>query len=434
MRAHAGQWALPGGRMDDGETPEQAALRETARGGRPGAGPGRVLGRLDDYVTRSGYAITPVVVWAGAARDLTLNAHEVASVHRIPVAELHARPTRPSNGPPRSAFGASPQGAPPAARQSRFRGGCWEHGGGQRRVVDGDRVVLVMHTVQPAREPRLTASASVVTRSWMSSRMAFVEGADGAAHLHAVGDDVLAHAAADGAQAHHRRLLGDVDAAADHRLQPSTTCAAVTIGSTPSQGAAPWVWRPCTVIFSCRSWPSWGPAGSRPPTWAARVTCSPKIACGTGFSSAPSATIIFGAAVLAFGRHLLGRLEDELHAAAQLRAQPGQHLATPIRMATWQSWPQACITPTSSPFHCRPRLGRERQVDLFGDRQAVHVGAQRHHRAGQRALQQAHHAGVGHAGAHLVQAQRRRWSATMPRCGTRGCPVRGAGAGRAARR
>ena len=29
---------------------------------------------------------------------------------------------------------------------------------------------------------------------------------------------------------------------------PSTTCAAVTIGSTPSHGAAPCVWRPCTVM------------------------------------------------------------------------------------------------------------------------------------------------------------------------------------------
>ena len=48
----------------------------------------RVLGRLDDFVTRSGYSITPVVVWAGAARGMRPNPGEVESLHRIPVAEL----------------------------------------------------------------------------------------------------------------------------------------------------------------------------------------------------------------------------------------------------------------------------------------------------------------------------------------------------------
>ena len=47
-----------------------------------------VLGRLDDYVTRSGFAITPVVVWAGAAPTLTANPAEVESIHRIAVAEF----------------------------------------------------------------------------------------------------------------------------------------------------------------------------------------------------------------------------------------------------------------------------------------------------------------------------------------------------------
>ena len=47
-----------------------------------------MLGRLDDFVTRSGYVITPVLVWAGAARELQPNPHEVHSIHRIPVAEF----------------------------------------------------------------------------------------------------------------------------------------------------------------------------------------------------------------------------------------------------------------------------------------------------------------------------------------------------------
>lgn len=88
MRNHAGQWALPGGRIDAGETPEQAALRELAEEVGLLLDPAAVLGRLDDYVTRSGFVITPVVVWAGAARQIEPNPAEVASIHRIPVAEF----------------------------------------------------------------------------------------------------------------------------------------------------------------------------------------------------------------------------------------------------------------------------------------------------------------------------------------------------------
>jgi len=88
LRAHAGQWAMPGGRIDDGETPEGAALRELREEVGLALAPDAVLGRLDDYATRSGYVITPVVVWAGAARDVVPNAAEVASIHRIPVREL----------------------------------------------------------------------------------------------------------------------------------------------------------------------------------------------------------------------------------------------------------------------------------------------------------------------------------------------------------
>ena len=88
LRAHAGQWAMPGGRIDEGETPERAALRELSEEVGLELGPPQVLGRLDDYATRSGYVITPVVVWAGAAQDVRPNAAEVASIHRIPVQEL----------------------------------------------------------------------------------------------------------------------------------------------------------------------------------------------------------------------------------------------------------------------------------------------------------------------------------------------------------
>jgi 8-oxo-dGTP pyrophosphatase MutT (NUDIX family) len=83
LRAHRGQWALPGGRCDEGETPVMAALRELAEELGLELGPGDVLGLLDDYPTRSGYLITPVVVWAATNAAISPNPAEVASVHRI---------------------------------------------------------------------------------------------------------------------------------------------------------------------------------------------------------------------------------------------------------------------------------------------------------------------------------------------------------------
>lgn len=87
LRSHAGQWALPGGRIDAGETPEQAALRELQEEVGLVLDASAVLGRLDDYATRSGYVITPVVLWAGRAPRLQPNPAEVASVHRVPFGE-----------------------------------------------------------------------------------------------------------------------------------------------------------------------------------------------------------------------------------------------------------------------------------------------------------------------------------------------------------
>ena len=87
LRRHAGQWALPGGRIDAGETPEQAALRELHEEVGLVLDASAVLGRLDDYATRSGYVITPVVLWAGRAPLLQANPAEVASIHRVPLSE-----------------------------------------------------------------------------------------------------------------------------------------------------------------------------------------------------------------------------------------------------------------------------------------------------------------------------------------------------------
>jgi 8-oxo-dGTP pyrophosphatase MutT (NUDIX family) len=83
LRAHRAQWALPGGRCDAGETQIQSALRELREELGLDLGEDAVLGLLDDYPTRSGYLITPVVVWAGDNGAIVPSPQEVASVHRI---------------------------------------------------------------------------------------------------------------------------------------------------------------------------------------------------------------------------------------------------------------------------------------------------------------------------------------------------------------
>jgi 8-oxo-dGTP pyrophosphatase MutT (NUDIX family) len=88
MSRHAGQWALPGGRVEPGETALEAGLRELDEELGLRLGPQSVIGWLDDYPTRSGYLITPVVLWGGSNPDLRPAWDEVVAVYRVSLETL----------------------------------------------------------------------------------------------------------------------------------------------------------------------------------------------------------------------------------------------------------------------------------------------------------------------------------------------------------
>ena len=131
LRNHPGQWALPGGRLESGETPVRTALREMREEVGVHLAEGRVLGFLDDFVTRSGFVMTPVVVWGGPGLETNPNPGEVAAVHRIPLREF-LRPDAPvldevpGSEPPvlRMPVGSTWIAAPTAAILYQFREVC----------------------------------------------------------------------------------------------------------------------------------------------------------------------------------------------------------------------------------------------------------------------------------------------------------------------
>ncbi|TWP36774.1 NUDIX hydrolase [Leekyejoonella antrihumi] len=145
LRAHAGQYALPGGRIDSGETAEHAALRELHEEIGIEASPDQIVGRLDDFASRSGYVITPFVVWVGVlAQPPRCNPAEVAILHEVTMEELDVEPrfiTIPESDTPvfQWPFHGQSIHAPTAAILHQFR-----------EVVLHGRHTRVAHFEQPA--------------------------------------------------------------------------------------------------------------------------------------------------------------------------------------------------------------------------------------------------------------------------------------------
>ena len=115
MRRGAGNFALPGGAADPGEDAVAAARRETEEELGVSLPAGAVLGLLDDFVTLTGFLVTPVVLFSAEPLELRPDPVEVGEARFNPLSELE-HPEAPRAEP-------HPDGGPPILRM--YAQGRW---------------------------------------------------------------------------------------------------------------------------------------------------------------------------------------------------------------------------------------------------------------------------------------------------------------------
>jgi 8-oxo-dGTP pyrophosphatase MutT (NUDIX family) len=104
MKKHSGQISFPGGHVDNEDIDAEAtALRETEEEVGINSTYIEIIGRLDTYVIRTGFLVTPVVGFLKPPLNITPDDHEVDEVFEIPLSFLmdrnnHQRHRRKLNG------------------------------------------------------------------------------------------------------------------------------------------------------------------------------------------------------------------------------------------------------------------------------------------------------------------------------------------------